>query len=106
MERRKQTLYRDTDDGMIGGVCSGLGRYFDVDNTLVRVAFVVAALLGGGGILGYLILWAVVDAARNGYWDESELDLTEGSLSIGEMDKSATVDVDVLDPQANDAAGS
>lgn len=106
MERRKQTLYRDTDGGMIGGVCAGLGRYFDVDDTLVRVAFVVAAVLGGGGILGYLILWFMLDAAPTGHWDTTELDLTDGPMKIGQMDVATTIDVDVVDPHTSDAATS
>lgn len=68
MARRDQTLYRDTDDTMLGGVCSGLGRYFDVDTVLVRVVFVMLTLIGGGGIVGYAILWAVLDPAPADYW--------------------------------------
>lgn len=55
---------------MIGGVCSGLGHYFDLDTILVRVAFVVFALAGGGGgVLAYLVLWAVLDPAPPGQLD-------------------------------------
>ncbi len=61
--RRSRPLYRDPDDKMIGGVCSGLGQYFDVDTILFRVGFLVVTLLGGGGVLAYLILWAVLDPA-------------------------------------------
>ncbi|NNE96494.1 MAG: PspC domain-containing protein [Acidimicrobiales bacterium] len=61
MARRDQTLYRDESDKMLGGVCSGIAQYFDVDTNLVRVAFVVLAAFGGGGVLGYLILWAILD---------------------------------------------
>lgn len=66
MARRDQTLYRDMTDAKIAGVCSGIGRYFDVDTTLVRVAFVALALSGGGGILAYAVLWYVLDEAPNG----------------------------------------
>ena len=63
MPRRDQPLYRDIDDKMVGGVCSGLGRYFDVDTTLVRVAFAALTFAGGSGPLAYLILWAVLETA-------------------------------------------
>ena len=63
MPRRDQPLYRDTDDKMLGGVCSGLGQYFDVDTTLVRVAFAALTFAGGSGPLAYLILWAVLETA-------------------------------------------
>jgi len=46
---------------MIAGVCEGLGKYFSVDPTLIRLLFVVAAIAGiGGGVLLYLLLWIVV----------------------------------------------
>lgn len=61
MTRRSQTLYRDTNDRMITGVCSGLGHYFDIDTTLVRIAFVVFTVLGGGGILAYLLLSIILE---------------------------------------------
>ena len=72
MSRRDRQLYRDTDDQKIGGVCSGLARYFDLDPILVRVAFVAALFVGGGSLLAYVLLWWLVDPAPEGYWiDES-----------------------------------
>lgn len=53
-------LYRSRKERMIGGVCGGLGDYFGIDPTLVRVMFVLAALFGGPGILAYLILLIIV----------------------------------------------
>lgn len=45
---------------MVAGVCGGLAEYFGVDATLVRLAAVGLTLIGGSGILAYLILWFVV----------------------------------------------
>lgn len=53
-------LYRSRKDKMLGGVAGGLAEYFDIDPTLVRIAFVIILFLGGSGILAYLILWIVV----------------------------------------------
>ena len=53
-------LYRSTSDKMLGGVAGGLAEYFDIDPTIVRVLFVVLTLVGGGGILAYIILLIVV----------------------------------------------
>ncbi|MEV0809962.1 PspC domain-containing protein [Micromonospora sp. NPDC050200] len=51
-------LRRPTTDRMVAGVASGLGRYFAVDPTLVRVVFAVATLLTGGvAALAYPIMW-------------------------------------------------
>lgn len=63
MNRPNKTLYLDTTDRMIGGVCGGLARYFDIDPTLVRLAFVLFTTFGGGGVLAYVILWVVLEPA-------------------------------------------
>lgn len=58
MERKR--LYRTQTNKTIAGVCAGIGRYFNVDPTIVRVLFVLLALAGGPGLLLYLILWLVI----------------------------------------------
>ncbi len=55
-----QRLYRSSSNRMIAGVCGGLGKYFAVDATLVRLVFLLLLFLGGGGFLLYLILWLIV----------------------------------------------
>ncbi len=66
--RRDRNLYRDTDDQKLGGVCSGLARYFDLDPLLVRVAFVAALVFSGVSLVAYVLLWWLVDPAPGGYW--------------------------------------
>lgn len=53
-------LKRSSRDKKIAGICGGFGEYFNVDPTLVRVLWILAVLLGGTGLLLYLILWIVV----------------------------------------------
>jgi phage shock protein PspC (stress-responsive transcriptional regulator) len=57
-------MYRDTDHRVIGGVCSGMGAYWDIDPVIIRIIFVALALGGGLGILVYLILYIVVPEAK------------------------------------------
>ncbi len=57
MSRR---LYRSQNDRMIAGVCGGLAEFFDIDPTLVRLIFVLLTLMGGHGILLYIILMIVM----------------------------------------------
>ena len=57
MEKR---LHRSRNEKMIGGVCGGLGEYFGIDPTIVRVLWVAVTLIGGAGILAYLILWIIM----------------------------------------------
>lgn len=59
-------LYRSRTDRQLAGVCGGLARYFNVDATIVRVAFIVLAVLGGSGVAIYLALWIVVPKEPEG----------------------------------------
>lgn len=61
--RRK--LYRDPEDKVIAGVCSGVATYFDMNDPIwVRLGFVLFTITGGAGVLLYIILWAVMPKAR------------------------------------------
>jgi phage shock protein C len=53
-------LYRSKTNRQLAGVCGGLAEYFNLDATLIRVLFVVLAVLGGSGIVLYLALWIIV----------------------------------------------
>ena len=61
-------LVRPTDGRWLGGVAAGLGRYFDVNPLVYRIAFAALALVGGTGILLYLAAWLVVPGEHD---DES-----------------------------------
>ena len=53
MEKKK--LYKSAKDKKICGVCSGIDKYFSIDPTIVRLGLVAFCLLGGSGILAYII---------------------------------------------------
>jgi len=57
-------MYRDPDRRIIGGVCSGMGAYWNIEPWLVRVIFLILAMVGGLGILIYLILYIVLPEAK------------------------------------------
>ena len=60
----KRRLFRNPDDKFLGGVCSGIAAYFDIDPVWVRLAFVVLSLLGfGTGVVLYIVLWIVIPPA-------------------------------------------
>ena len=56
----KKTLYRDTDNRMLGGVASGLAEYMNWDVTLVRLAFVFCLFAVQGSVLAYIFAWIIV----------------------------------------------
>lgn len=59
MEEPKK-LYRIPRQGMIGGVCAGLGEYLAFDPTIIRLIFVLLFLAGSSGFWIYIIMWLVV----------------------------------------------
>ena len=63
-EFRQKRLYRDEDNASVAGVCAGLGHYFNVDPVVFRLLFVLMVILGGSGILVYIILVIVVPEAK------------------------------------------
>jgi phage shock protein PspC (stress-responsive transcriptional regulator) len=57
-------MYRDPDHRIIGGVCAGMGAYWDIDPVILRVIFAALILAGGLGLLVYLILYIVLPEAK------------------------------------------
>ena len=53
-------LYRNTENKLLAGVCSGIADYFDIDPTLVRLGWVLFSLLGGSGLLAYIIAAIII----------------------------------------------
>lgn len=54
-------LYLSRTDRKIGGVCGGLGEYFEKDSTLFRVIFVLITVLSAGlGIIAYIAMWLII----------------------------------------------
>jgi phage shock protein C len=53
-------LHRSKTNRKLAGVCGGLAQYFNIDATVIRVLFVVLAILGGSGLVLYLALWIIV----------------------------------------------
>lgn len=58
-------MYRDPDKRIIGGVCAGMGAYWDIEPWIIRVIFIALAIGGGLGILIYLILYVVLPEAKS-----------------------------------------
>jgi phage shock protein C len=53
-------LFRSRKDRILGGVCGGMGNYFNLDPVLVRVIWVVLLFAAGVGFLAYILAWIIV----------------------------------------------
>lgn len=53
-------LHRSSTNKVIAGVAGGLGEYFDIDPTFIRIVFLLLTFFGGSGILIYIVLWIIM----------------------------------------------
>ena len=53
-------LFRSAADRKLAGVCGGIGEYFGIDPTMVRIGWVVFCLLGGSGVLAYFLCALII----------------------------------------------
>lgn len=63
-DKTKRRLFRDPDERLIGGVCSGLANYFNVDTVWVRLAMFLLIFFGGISLWVYVILWIIIPLAK------------------------------------------
>ncbi|MDR1664503.1 MAG: PspC domain-containing protein [Clostridiales bacterium] len=64
-------LYKSRTDAKLDGVCGGIAQYFGIDSTIVRIALIVFVLLGGSGILAYIICMLVMPREPVGGYSEN-----------------------------------
>jgi phage shock protein PspC (stress-responsive transcriptional regulator) len=77
-------LYRDKENGIIGGVLAGLGHYFGIDKVWLRIFLLVLVLAWGTGILAYIILWIVMPEAVT---TSEKLEMTGEPVTISSIEK-------------------
>ncbi|MDX1283799.1 MAG: PspC domain-containing protein [Draconibacterium sp.] len=88
--KRKRRLYRDPDRRVLGGVCGGLGAYFNMDPVILRIIFVVLFILNGLGLLAYLVLWIAVPKAAS---TAQRLEMRGQEATVKNIEKSIKEEV-------------
>ena len=63
----EKKLYKSNTNKIIDGVCGGIGEYFKIDPTLVRLAFVLLCIFAGGGLILYIVGLIIIPRAPEGY---------------------------------------
>ena len=83
MSAQYKQLYRSKDDRMIAGVCGGIGEYFDIDPTIIRLIFVFGTIFSISGLFWvYLIMMFIVPEELPA--SESMVDVSSDSEPAGE----------------------
>jgi phage shock protein PspC (stress-responsive transcriptional regulator) len=89
--RQNKKLYRDSDSRIIGGVCSGLSHYFNIDKLLVRVIFFILLIATSGVALPvYIILWIAVPRAKT---TAQRLEMKGEPITVENIGKKVKEDV-------------
>ena len=101
--RPHKRLYRDPDNKLLGGVCSGIGSYFNSDPLWFRLAFIIAIFLGFSGVIVYLILWIVIPEART---TAEKLEMKGEHVNIYNIEKSIRDEIDHLKNKLHDLKDS
>jgi phage shock protein PspC (stress-responsive transcriptional regulator) len=86
-------MYRDTDHRVIGGVCSGMGAYWDIDPVIIRVLFVAFIIAGGIGALVYLILYIVIPEAKT---TAQKIEMKGAPVNIHNIKESVKKEVETV----------
>jgi phage shock protein PspC (stress-responsive transcriptional regulator) len=86
-------FYRDPDNKVIGGVCSGIANYFHIDSLWVRIIFAVALLGFGSGLLLYIFLWIITPEART---TAEKLEMRGETVNIYNIEKSVKEELSQL----------
>jgi phage shock protein PspC (stress-responsive transcriptional regulator) len=84
-------LYRDPEHRIIGGICGGLGAYFNMDPLVLRILFVVLTIVTSGtGLLAYIILWIAVPKAKT---TAQRLEMKGREATVKNIEKSVREDI-------------
>lgn len=95
-------LYRDPEDAMLGGVCSGLASYFHTDRVWFRLGFVIAAIAGfGAPVLIYILLWIVLPPATTA---AERLEMKGEKVNLSNIGTSVREEIDKVKDKINDFA--
>lgn len=83
--KKIKKLYRNPDDAIIAGVCSGLAAHFNLDPMIVRLIFIISVFFGGVGILIYAILWVVMPEAKSSV---QKLEMAGSPVTLKKMEET------------------
>ena len=89
----RKRLYRDEEHRVAGGVCAGLGHYFDVDPLWFRIGFIVALIFFGTSALIYLVLWIILPVAVT---SEDKMNMKGAPVTITEIEANIRREFDEM----------
>ncbi len=89
----KRRVYRNPDDKVLGGVCSGISSYLDIDPLWMRLIFAVMFFGFGSGLLIYIILWIIIPEAKT---TAEKLEMRGEKVNVENIEKNIKEEMDNL----------
>lgn len=103
-DEKYRRLYRNPDEKVLGGVCSGISAYFGIKDPIwVRLAFLAAFFLFGWGVLLYIILWGIVPEASTA---AQKLAMKGEPINVSNLEKTIREGLEGLKAQVEDFSKS
>lgn len=100
--KRRRRIFRDPDEKILGGVCSGISSYFNIDPIILRGIFAISFFVFGSGFLLYLILWIIIPKART---TAEKLEMRGESVNVHNIEKTIREEMDDLKQSLNNLSG-
>jgi phage shock protein PspC (stress-responsive transcriptional regulator) len=90
---KSKKLYRDRDGAIVGGVLSGLGYYFGIDKTWLRILLIALVWAAGTGVLLYIILWIAMPEAIS---TSEKLEMKGEPVNLENIEKKVREEIDYV----------
>ena len=92
-DKGDKRFFRNPDEKMIAGVCSGIAAWLHLDPVWIRLIFLVSLAAGGFGLLVYLVLWIVIPEAKT---TSDKLEMRGAKINISNIEKSVREEITEL----------
>lgn len=97
-------LFRDSDDRIIGGVCSGVSAYLGIEDPIwLRLALAVSFFAFGSGFLLYLILWVIIPEAKT---TAEKLQMRGENVTVSNIEKRVNEEMEAVKGKWNQFHGN
>ena len=99
LKNKRKRIFRAEEERMIGGVCSGLANYFDINVFWFRIMFLALLFIVGGGPLMYIILWIAIPSAKT---TAEKLEMKGEKVNISNIEKNIKDELDSIEERVKD----
>ena len=100
---KRKRVFRDPDNRVFGGVCGGIGAYFNFDPIILRILFAIAFFVFGTGFLIYFLLWIIIPKAKT---TAEKLEMKGEKVNVSNIERSIREEMENIKKTYNDLTGN